>query len=175
MASSESPTRTPCHANENSPRSRSAKPTTPSCRVSPTPHHAPRLGSARPHDPRPVRRLTNAAVARHVGASPQPVGKWRKRYLDGGIQGLHDELRPGRPRTYDDEWVAQVIHRALQEKPPTATHWSTHGMGKVEGISASTVSRWFRLFGVKPHLIRRGMTVRQRNDTTTQRPFDTRK
>lgn len=122
-----------------------------------------------------MRRLTNAAVARHVGASPQPVGKWRKRYLDGGIQGLHDELRPGRPRTYDDEWVAQVIHRALQEKPPTATHWSTHGMGKVEGISASTVSRWFRLFGVKPHLIRRGMTVRQRNDTTTQRPFDTRK
>ena len=25
-------------------------------------------------------------------------------------------------------------------------------MGAVEGVSASTVSRWFRLFGVKPHL-----------------------
>ena len=96
--------------------------------------------------------LTNAAVARRVGASQQAVGKWRKRYLAGGIQGLHDELRPGRPRTFDDEKVAQVINRALQEKPANATHWSTRSMGAVEGISASTVSRWFRLFGVKPHL-----------------------
>ena len=96
--------------------------------------------------------ITNAAVAHRVGASPQAVGKWRKRYLDGGIQGLHDELRPGRPRTYDDERVARVINRALQDKPPNATHWSTHSMGAAEGISASTVSRWFRLFGVKPHL-----------------------
>ena len=96
--------------------------------------------------------ITNAAVAHRVGASPQPVGKWRKRYLDGGIQGRHDELRPGRPRTYDDERVARVINRALQDKPPNATHWSTHSMGAAEGISARTVSRWFRLFGVKPHL-----------------------
>ena len=36
--------------------------------------------------------ITNAAVAHRVGASPQAVGKWRKRYLDGGIQGLHDEI-----------------------------------------------------------------------------------
>ena len=43
--------------------------------------------------------LTNAAVARRVGASPQAVGKWRRRFLDAGIEGLHDELRPGRPRT----------------------------------------------------------------------------
>ena len=96
--------------------------------------------------------LSNSAVARRVGASPQAVGKWRKRYLDGGIQGLHDELRPGRPRTYDDERVARVISRALKEKPPDASRWSTHSMGAVEGISASTVSRWFRQFGIQPHL-----------------------
>ena len=96
--------------------------------------------------------ITTAAVARRVGASPLAVGKWRKRYLDGGIQGLHDELRPGRPRTDDDERGARVINRALRDKPPNATHWSTHSMGAAEGISASTVSRWFRLFGVKLHL-----------------------
>lgn len=94
--------------------------------------------------------LTNADVARQVGASPQAVGKWRKRYLDGGIEGLRDEPRPGRPRTFDDEKVAQVINRALHDKPPNATRWSTHSMGAAEGVSASTVSRWFRQFGVKP-------------------------
>ena len=96
--------------------------------------------------------LTNAGVARRVGASPQAVGKWRRRFLAAGVQGLHDELRPGRPRTYDDERVAQVINRALQDKPDNATHWSTRRMGEAEGISHSTVQRWFSLFGVKPHL-----------------------
>ena len=45
------------------------------------------------------------------------VGKWRKRYRELGLEGLHDELRPGRPRTYEDDTVAEVINRALQTKP----------------------------------------------------------
>ena len=96
--------------------------------------------------------LTNAAVARRVGASPQAVGKWRRRFLDAGIEGLHDELRPGRPRTYDDEKVATVIKHALEKKPEKATHWSLRLMGDAEGISKTTVHRWFSLFGLKPHL-----------------------
>ena len=50
--------------------------------------------------------LTNRAVAERVGASPQAVGKWRRRFIERGVQGLHDELRAGRPRSYDDEKVA---------------------------------------------------------------------
>ena len=96
--------------------------------------------------------LSNAAVAAKVGASPQAVGKWRRRFLERGVEGLHDELRPGRPRTYDDEKVAAVINRALQEKPDEATHWSVRLMSTAEGVSKSTVQRWFSLFGVKPHL-----------------------
>jgi putative transposase len=42
------------------------------------------------------------------------VGKWRKRYRELGLEGLHDELRPGRPRTQEDNKVAEVINRALQ-------------------------------------------------------------
>ena len=95
--------------------------------------------------------LTNAAVAKRVGATPHTVGKWRRRFREAGIQGLHDELRPGRPRTYDDDRVASVISRALQQTPDSATHWSTRA-GRAEGISKSTVQRWFGLFGVKPHL-----------------------
>ena len=96
--------------------------------------------------------LTNRAVAERVGTSPQTVGKWRRRFLERGVQGLHDELRPGRPRTYDDEKVAQVINRALQEKPENAENWSVRLMGDAEGVSKTTVQRWFSLFGIKPHL-----------------------
>ncbi|WP_432815998.1 helix-turn-helix domain-containing protein [Sphingorhabdus sp.] len=34
------------------------------------------------------------------------VGKWRRRFVQGGIEGLTDEYRAGRPRTVSD---AQVV------------------------------------------------------------------
>ena len=96
--------------------------------------------------------LTNAAVAKRVGVIPHTVGKWRRRFREAGIQGLDDEIRPGRPGTYDDDKVASVINRALQETPDGATHWSTRALGQAEGLSKSTVQRWLPLFGVKPQL-----------------------
>ena len=60
---------------------------------------------------------SNTAIAKRMGLTGMTVGKWRKRYRDLGLEGLHDELRPGRPRTYEDDKVAEVINRALQTKP----------------------------------------------------------
>lgn len=95
--------------------------------------------------------LSNTAVAARLGVSPATVGKWRKRYREGGLEGLHDELRSGRPRTYDDERVATLINDALQVRPPDRTHWSVRSMAAHSGVSKSTVQRWFALFGVQPH------------------------
>ena len=65
--------------------------------------------------------LTNTGVAERLDASLSAVGKWRRRFLERGIQGLHDDLRAGRPRTYGDEKVAELINRALQKKPDNAS------------------------------------------------------
>jgi putative transposase len=91
------------------------------------------------------------------------VGKWRKRYIEFGIEGLHDELRSGRPRSYEDEQVAEVINRALKTEPPDGTHWSVRTMAEETGVSKSTVQRWFTLFGVQPH--------RQRHFKLSTDPF----
>lgn len=56
---------------------------------------------------------TNKEVAERMGIRNNTVGKWRQRYINLGIEGLHDELHSGRPRTYEDEKVAEVINRAL--------------------------------------------------------------
>ena len=94
----------------------------------------------------------NASIARRMRLSDATVGKWRKRYRMQGIEGLHDELRAGRPRTHDDERVAEVINTALQTKPPDgATHWSVRAMAEQSGVSKSTVQRWFSLFAIQPH------------------------
>ena len=94
---------------------------------------------------------TNASIAKRLKLSRPTVGKWRRRYLEQGLEGLHDELRPGRPRTHEDERVAEVINAALQAPPPSATHWTVRSMAERSGVSKSTVARWFDLFGVQPH------------------------
>ena len=106
---------------------------------------------------------SNTAIAQRMGLNPMTVGKWRRRYLELGLAGLHDQLRPGRPRTHTDERVAEVITTALQSTPPTATHWSVRSMAAHTGISKSTVQRWFDLFGVQPH--------RQRHFKLSTDPF----
>jgi putative transposase len=93
----------------------------------------------------------NASIAKRLRLSNMTVGKWRKRYLEYGLEGLHDELRPGRPRTHEDERVAEVINTALQTMPPDGTHWSVRSLAHETGVSKSTVQRWFDLFGVQPH------------------------
>src|SRR5262249_56570897 len=69
-----------------------------------------------------------AAIAKRLGWSMPTVGKWRQRFVEQRVAGLHDELRPGRPRTYGDEQVAQLINRVLRSKPKHATHWSVRSV-----------------------------------------------
>jgi transposase len=95
-----------------------------------------------------------AQVASGLGLSRGTVSKWRSRFLVGRLDGLSDEPRPGRPRVITDEQVERVITRTLEQTPGTDTHWSTRSMASASGISQSTVSRMWRAFGLKPHLVR---------------------
>ena len=94
----------------------------------------------------------NKEIGEKTDLSRASVGKWRKRYLEKGLQGLHDELRPGRPRSVSDETVAELIHRTLKTRPEGATHWSTRTMADQIGVSHMTVCRVWQTFGLKPHL-----------------------
>ncbi len=105
----------------------------------------------------------NSAIAKRLKLNNATVGKWRKRYREQGIEGLHEDLRAGRPRSLDDERVAEVINKALNTRPPADTHWSVRSMAEHTGISKSTVQRWFTLFGVQPH--------RQRHFKLSNDPF----
>ena len=78
------------------------------------------------------------------------VGKWRGRFLKEGVSGLHDELRPGRPRPIRDERVAQLVHKTLKTKPRGGTHWSLRQMATETGVSKSTVHRIWQAFGSQP-------------------------
>ena len=79
------------------------------------------------------------------------VGRWRNRFAELRLDGLHDEPRPGAPRTIGDLDVERVIVATLESAPKGATHWSTRDMAKHVGISHSSVGRIWRAFGLAPH------------------------
>ena len=96
---------------------------------------------------------TNTEVAERLSVTRHTVGKWRQRFVEDRLDGLHDEPRPGAPRSIGDADVERLIVATLEQTPRDATHWSTRSMAAATGISQSTVSRIWRAFGLKPHLV----------------------
>jgi transposase len=98
--------------------------------------------------------VSNEDVAVELGTRPQTVAKWRGRFVRERLEGLSDEPRSGAPRKVTDEQVEAVIVKTLEEKPVSGdTHWSTRGMAGATGMSQTAVSRIWRAFGLKPHLV----------------------
>jgi transposase len=97
--------------------------------------------------------LENQEVAAGLGVAKNTVGKWRRRFVERRMDGLHDEPRSGAPRSIEDAGIEAVIVKTLESVPENATHWSSRGMAKASGISVSSVQRIWRAFGLQPHRI----------------------
>ena len=106
---------------------------------------------------------TNQQIARQLGFTNATVGKWRRRFLEQDVSGLHDELRSGRPRPISDERVAQLVRRTLETKPKDGTHWTVRQIARQTRLSKSTVHRVWQAFGLQPH--------RQRHFKLSNDPF----
>jgi putative transposase len=107
--------------------------------------------------------MTNQHIARRLGMANATVGKWRRRFVEHGIMGLHDELRPGRPRSIGDERVAQLVAKTLRTRPQNGTHWSVRQIARETRLAKSTVHRIWQAFGLQPH--------RQRHFKLSNDPF----
>jgi putative transposase len=97
---------------------------------------------------------SNSAVADRLQWTSATVGKWRRRFLDRRVPGLYVELRPGRPRSIEEEEVAAFWQRTLTRKPKTGTNWTIREAAEASGISKSAVHSLFQAFAVQPHRTR---------------------
>lgn len=93
----------------------------------------------------------NTSIAHRLGVSNPTICHWRKKWFEQGLAGLYGEARPGRPRTHDEEAVAELLRTVLKSKPPAGTHWTARSAAQATGLSKSTVARMLALFGVQPH------------------------
>jgi transposase len=95
--------------------------------------------------------LSNSAIARQLHTMQHTVGKWRRRYLKSGLDGLLDEPRPGTSRKLGDAEVERVLTLTLESTPEDATHWSTRSMAKRVGLSRNSIQRIWQAFSLAPH------------------------
>jgi putative transposase len=98
--------------------------------------------------------VSNREIGTRLQWAQATVGKWRRRFLERRLPGLYDELRPGRPRSIEDDQVATLLKRTLWRKPKAGTHWTVREAAQASGISKSTVHRLFQAFAVQPHRTR---------------------
>ena len=85
--------------------------------------------------------VSNMMVAHQLDTTRETVGRWRKRFVEAGLDGLHDEPRPGAPRSIEDEKIEEIVTLTLEETPANATHWSTREMARRVGVSSKEIGR----------------------------------
>ena len=96
---------------------------------------------------------TNRDVAHDLGISERTVYKWRGRFVARRLEGLHDQARPGLPRSITDDRVDSLILATLQGRPD-GTPWTRQSMAKfMEDISESSVGRIWKEHGLNPHRV----------------------
>jgi transposase len=88
-----------------------------------------------------------------VGVSRRVVAKWKKRFIENGVDGLKDKSGRGNSLTYTPADEARVVERACSKPEGGYTNWSQKRIGKSLGISQSTVCRILKKQDLKPHKI----------------------
>jgi transposase len=93
-------------------------------------------------------------IAAALNITAHKAARWRNRFLDLGMAGLEkDAPRAGRTPSVSAAKVKRVIDKTTQEKPASATHWSTRSMAAAVDLSPATVRRIWHKHGLKPHLV----------------------
>lgn len=79
--------------------------------------------------------------------------KWRKRFLEQGLDGLRDKPRKGRPQSITPSERAQVMRLACQRPPNGSNQWSRRELARMTGLGSTTVHRILNGASLKPHKI----------------------
>lgn len=102
-----------------------------------------------------ARGLENKEIAADLGVSREAVGRWRSRFIEGGVEAILKDLpRSGRKPTARSKVEGRIIRVTTQKKPENATHWSTRTLAKELGVTQSMIHRVWKANGLKPHLVK---------------------
>ena len=92
-------------------------------------------------------------IADRTGYTVVQVSRIRRRFAEGGVAGLADRPKSGRPPTITDRKRAQIVALTLRPPRPGLTHWTSRDLARKTGVSHTTVHRVWRAHALQPHRV----------------------
>ena len=96
-------------------------------------------------------------VASTLDISRPTIAKWRRRFLDDGIEGLASRYRGRAPWRFTAQTRARVLAATRRRPPDGTTHWSCRRLAAHLGLSKNIVQRVWREADLRPHRLARYM------------------
>lgn len=91
----------------------------------------------------------NDQIGKKLGVAVITVAKWRNRFCKERLQGLKDNPRSGKPKTYDSCVRDQILKLIGQTPPKGQVSWDGNTIAKHLGISHDIVWRILRQEGIQ--------------------------
>ncbi len=100
-----------------------------------------------------IEGLPGVEVAHRIGYTVVQVSRIRRRFAEGGLAGIQERPRSGRPTTISARKRAQVVAMTLKRPAAGHTHWTTRDLANRTGISHTTVHRLWQAHALQPHRV----------------------
>lgn len=96
-------------------------------------------------------------VETKLGVSRPTIAKWRRRFIEHGVEGLTGRHRGRQPWKLTAQVRARVLAATRRRPPDGTTHWSCRRLGAHLGVSKNLVQRVWREADLRPHRLARYM------------------
>jgi len=96
-------------------------------------------------------------IEKRLQTSSPTIARWRQRFEQHRIEGLHPRHKGSRPRVVTPAVQARIVRRTMEAPPDGSTHWTCRKLAKAVGVSKSTVQRVWTQAQLKPHRLDRYM------------------
>ena len=123
-----------------------------------------RSRSSRADDARKARLIlmladgeTFDAIVEGLGCSPTYVSRWKKRFLEDSLAGLHSRHLGKVAKVLTPRMEGRILAATRRKPADGSTHWTTRKLAKHLGVSHMLVHRVWARAGIKPQSIRRYM------------------
>ena len=97
------------------------------------------------------------AVATKLEVSRPTIAKWRRRFLEGGVDGLTSHYAGRAPWKLTARVRARVLAATRRPPPDGTTHWSCRRLAAHLGVGKDVVQRVWREADLRPHRLARYM------------------
>jgi transposase len=98
-----------------------------------------------------------SAIRAALGCDPGYISRWKKRFLEERLAGLHARNAGRKAFVLTPKMEARILSWTRRRPTDGSTHWTTRKLGKKLGVSHMLVARVWKRANLKPHRIERYM------------------